>query len=64
MMRHARPLKETHLEIDLSALTSNYHFLRSKIDSNTRFLGVVKAYAYGNHAGAIARKLQELGVKE
>lgn len=54
--------KETHLEIDLSALEGNYHFLKSKLQSETLFMGVVKAYAYGNHAGAIAKKLQEVGV--
>ncbi|MGY8916569.1 MAG: alanine racemase, partial [Flavobacteriales bacterium] len=39
---------ETVLEIDLGALEHNYHYLRSKIKPSTKFLGVVKAFAYGN----------------
>ena len=54
--------KETVLEIDLSALEHNYHFLRSKIDSGTKFLAVVKAYAYGSENITIAKKLVDLGV--
>ena len=54
--------QETILEINLSALADNYHFLKSKINPDTKFMGVVKAYAYGNHAGAVAKKLQFLGV--
>lgn len=54
--------KETVLEIDLSALEHNYHYLRSRIESKTKFLAVVKAYAYGSENIAIAKKLVELGV--
>ena len=54
--------KETVLEIDLSALEHNYHFLRSKLDPGTKFLAVVKAYAYGGETISIAKKLVELGV--
>ena len=53
---------ETVLEIDLGALEHNYHFLRSKLDPETRFLAVVKAYAYGSETITIAKKLVELGV--
>ncbi len=53
---------ETVLEIDLGALEHNYNFLRSKIKAETKFLAVVKAYAYGSEAIAIAKKLVELGV--
>lgn len=53
---------ETVLEIDLQALEHNYNFLKSKIKANTKFLAVVKAYAYGSDAVIIARKLAELGV--
>ncbi|WP_400071062.1 alanine racemase [Zobellia russellii] len=52
---------ETVLEIDLFALEHNYGFLKSKIDSNTKFLGVVKAFAYGSDSVAIARKLEAIG---
>ncbi len=52
---------ETTLEIDLKALASNYRYLRSKLEPSTRFLAVVKAYAYGSAPGDIAMELQELG---
>jgi len=50
------------LEIDLAALAHNYHYLRSKIASETMLLGVVKANGYGSESVAIARKLAALGV--
>ncbi len=53
---------ETVLEIDLSALEHNYRFLKSRLHPKTRFLAVVKAYAYGSATIAIARKLEALGV--
>lgn len=52
---------ETVLEIDLRALEHNYHYLRSKIGPKTKFLGVVKAFAYGSDSIAIAKKLESLG---
>ncbi|MCK0189562.1 alanine racemase [Arenibacter sp. F20364] len=52
---------ETVLEIDLRALEHNYRYLRSKIDPGTKFLGVVKAFAYGSDSIAIAKKLESLG---
>ena len=55
-------VRETVLEIDLQALAHNYRFLRSKIENETRFLAVVKAYAYGSESVRIAQELQELGV--
>lgn len=54
--------QETVLEIDLSALKHNFEFLKSKISETTKFLAVVKAFAYGNDAVEIARYLQDLGV--
>ncbi|WP_339835865.1 alanine racemase [uncultured Maribacter sp.] len=54
--------QETVLEIDLKALKHNYHFLRSKIKQETKFMAVVKAYAYGSDSLAIALYLQELGI--
>ena len=53
---------ESTLEIDLSALEHNYHFFRSSLKSETMFLAVVKAYAYGSDAIQIAKKLEALGV--
>lgn len=53
---------ETVLEIDLGALEHNYRYLRAKIKPSTKFLAVVKAYAYGSDTIAIAKKLESLGV--
>ena len=52
---------ETVLEIDLLALEHNYRFLKSRLDPKTKFLGVVKAFAYGSDSVAIAKKLEALG---
>ncbi len=54
--------QETVLEIDLKALQHNFEFLKSKINEKTKFLAVVKAFAYGNDANEIANYLQDLGV--
>ncbi len=55
-------LKETVLEIDLSALEHNYHFLRSKLRPTTKLMGVVKAHGYGSDPLIIAKKLVSLGI--
>nr|WP_321221408.1 alanine racemase [uncultured Psychroserpens sp.] len=54
--------KETVLEIDLNALKNNYEYLKSKLNGNTKFLAVVKAFAYGSDANEIAKYLQDLKV--
>ena len=54
--------KETVLEIDLSALTHNFNYLKSKLQPQTKFLAVVKAFAYGSDAVEIAKHLQKLNV--
>ncbi|QCX02016.1 alanine racemase [Aggregatimonas sangjinii] len=53
---------ETTLEIDFGALEHNYHFLRGKLKPDTKFLAVMKAFAYGSDAERIALKMQALGV--
>lgn len=53
-------LKRTWAEIDLSALEHNFKTLKSRV--NTRFLGVVKADAYGHGAVEVSRCLEGLGV--
>ncbi|MCT4629375.1 alanine racemase [Winogradskyella sp.] len=53
---------ETVLEIDLSALTHNFNYLKSKLQPNTKFLAVVKAFAYGSDSVEIAKHLEELKV--
>ena len=52
---------ETLLEIDLGALKHNYEFLRSKIRQDTKFLAVIKAFAYGSDAIQLAKALAEFG---
>lgn len=52
---------ETVLEINLNHLEHNYNYLRSKLHSKTKFLGVVKAFAYGSDSVKIAQKLEHLG---
>ena len=54
-------LRRTWAEIDLSALAHNYKKLRERVGKDTRFLGVVKADAYGHGAILVSRLLQELG---
>ena len=53
-------LKRTWAEIDLSALSYNYKRIREHIGGNVKFLGVVKADAYGHGAVMISEKLQSL----
>jgi len=52
---------ETVLEINLTSLGNNYHYLKSKLQPNTKFLAVVKAYAYGSDSVEIAKELVKLG---
>ncbi len=52
---------ETVLEIDLRALEHNYQYLKGRLRPETRFLGVVKAFAYGSDSVTIAKKLEALG---
>ncbi|HET8754175.1 MAG TPA: alanine racemase [Salinimicrobium sp.] len=52
---------ETILEIDMNALAHNYNYFRSKIGKDVKFMGVVKAFAYGSDMVAVAEKLVELG---
>lgn len=54
--------QETVLEIDLSALTHNFNYIKSKLLPQTKVLAVVKAFAYGSDSVVIARHLQHLNV--
>jgi alanine racemase len=54
--------QETILEIDLKALKHNFEYLKSRINQDTKILGVVKAFAYGNNANEIASYLQNLNI--
>ena len=54
-------LRRTWAEIDLDALEHNYHTARKMAGPSVKYLGVVKADAYGHGAVQISRKLEELG---
>lgn len=54
-------LRRTWSEIDLDALKYNYDVLRNKIGKDVRFLGVVKADAYGHGSVMVAKTLEEAG---
>ena len=54
-------LKRTWAEIDLDALSYNYRVLRDHVGADVKFLGVVKADAYGHGAVQVSHTLQELG---
>lgn len=62
LMNSMPKTQETVLEIDLNALKQNFQYLKSKISKDTKFLAVVKAYAYGSEATEIANYLQDLQV--
>ena len=55
-------LRRTWAEIDLDALRYNYRALRDHVGTGVKFLGVVKADAYGHGAVQVSRTLQALGV--
>ncbi|MBR5993189.1 MAG: alanine racemase [Lachnospiraceae bacterium] len=54
-------LKRTWSEIDLDALIHNYRTLKKRIGENVKFLGVVKADAYGHGSVMVAKTLEEEG---
>lgn len=56
-------LRRTWAEINLDNLRHNYRLLRGQIGSHCRFLGVVKADAYGHGAVQVARVLEALGAE-
>ena len=54
-------MKRTWAEIDLSAIRHNYHAIRAALPEGCRFLGVVKADAYGHGALRVAQLLEQEG---
>ena len=54
-------LRRTWAEIDLDALAHNYRQARARTGPAVRYLGVVKADAYGHGAVQVSRKLEALG---
>ena len=53
--------QRTWAQISMSALEHNYRALRAMLPEGCRFLGVVKANAYGHGAVPVARELVRLG---
>ena len=54
-------MKRTWAEVDFDKLAHNYHALRGLAPAGTKYLGLVKADAYGLGAVPVAKKLEELG---
>ena len=53
--------KRTWAEISLENIRHNYEAIRASLPEGCRFMGIVKADAYGHGALAVARLLQEAG---
>lgn len=56
-------LKRTWADVSLDNLTHNYEILRKTVPAQCRFLGVVKADAYGHGAVPVGRHLEDLGAE-
>lgn len=54
-------LRRTWSEIDLDALKHNYTVLKERVGKDVKFLGVVKADAYGHGSVMTAKTLEEAG---
>ena len=50
--------------IDLNAVLNNYNYIKSKLNSDTKLLSVVKADAYGHGSVEVCRMLEENGATE
>ena len=58
-----KTLKRTWADISLDDLEYNYRSIRSRLPSGTRFLGVMKADAYGHGAVPVSCALADLGAE-
>ncbi len=56
-------LRRTWADIALDNLAHNYQMLRQAVPAQCKFLGVVKADAYGHGAVPVSRQLQTLGAE-
>ena len=56
-------IKRTWAEVSLDNLAHNYTEIRKTLPAGCRFLGVVKADAYGHGAVPVSRALEELGAE-
>lgn len=53
--------KRTWAEVDLGAIEHNYKTIRERLPEHCRFLGIVKADAYGHGAAEVAKRLESCG---
>lgn len=53
--------KRTWAEVSLNNIEHNYRTIRAHIPENTKFLGIVKADAYGHGAVEVAKHLEKCG---
>lgn len=56
-------LKRTWADIDLDALSRNYSAIKAHIPAGTKFMGVMKADAYGHGAVPVSHALVALGAE-
>lgn len=56
-------LKRTWADVSLTIWPTNYTVLRQQVPAACRFLGVVKADAYGHGAVPVSHHLEELGAE-
>ena len=54
-------MKRTWAEVSMERLAHNYHNLRALTPQGTKYLGLVKADAYGHGAIPVAKELEKLG---
>ena len=54
-------MERTWAEIDLDCIEHNFREMKARLGTGTRFLGVVKADAYGHGADRVAAVLEEAG---
>lgn len=59
--RLQKQLHQTVLQINLNALKHNYNVFKSSLNSGTKLMAMVKAFAYGSGSFEAARALQYMG---
>lgn len=57
----ASDLRRTWAIIDLDTLAHNYRALKAHVGEDVKFMGIVKADAYGHGSVRVSKRLQELG---
>ena len=53
--------KRTWAEVSLGAIEHNYRAMRAKLAPGVRYMGIVKANAYGHGAVRVSRLLEDVG---